>query len=76
MILSENNPQKSLYVLGANFIRIWKSNGSLEWRIMDAYDAMNHEVQISFSLFMLTLDWLFLIQVLEPTNGGKLKRCS
>ena len=75
MILFEDAPEMSLYVLGAKFISVWRQQDYAEWRVMDAYESISKDEGVSFGVFMLTLDWLFLIKLLEHTADGRLKKC-
>ena len=56
-------PQASLYVYGAYVLRALKDQKYL--RITDLFMEVKSKHEFSFSVFVLTLDWLFMIGALE-----------
>ena len=74
MILNKSQPSKSLYVVGAKVIQQIKSTDS-DFYAIDLFNALQEELNISFNQFLLTLDWLFLIGVIEHTDTGALRKC-
>lgn len=74
MILNKSQPDKSLYVLGAKIITFLKSYDDA-FQVTELFEVMKKQLEISFSRFVLAIDWLFIIDVIEPTNDGRLKKC-
>lgn len=75
MILNQdNNPQRQLYYLGARALEILISKGGVG-DFFDIYQELRVEEDISIKLFVLTLDWLYLLGAIE-SKEGTIKRCS
>lgn len=75
MIVSKNtHPNRQLYYLGAKTLDILSSKSELV-NFFDAYEKLKHEEDISVSLFVLTLDWLYLLGAIESENGW-IRKCS
>lgn len=74
MILNEAQPDKSLYVIGALLIESL-SEYIGDFHITELYEIQKEKLEISFSQFLLTIDWLFLTGAIAPTADGRLKKC-
>jgi len=75
MLLPDNiHPENSIYYNGAFVLRELqkKENQSL----LDLYQNVKQERNISFPVFILCLDWLFLLNVAELKNNDKVILCS
>jgi hypothetical protein len=76
MIVSKNtHPERDLYYLGAKTIEVMNSSGKDEWDYFDLFSDLNQKQKISVNLFSLVLDWLFILQVIQKGNNGRIKRC-
>lgn len=75
MIITERNPQKSLYFLGGKLLEILKTE-NLKYTLLDLYDYFKKYQNIEFKKFILILDWLYLINTIEITNDGYIIKCS
>lgn len=73
MILpTDTRTESSLYFLGAKVIKKLK-NAQISEPIsfIDLYDQVRQETPLSLKLFQLTLDWLYLLKIVElDSNGG------
>ena len=71
MLLPEYiSPEDSLYYNGAiilNYLREYKNIGFTK-----LYLKVNETKKISRSIFLLSLDWLFLLNLVEFDNNGDL----
>lgn len=68
------SPKNCLYHKGAQVIKILQNEGELH--VAELYEkAKNQDEKLSYSLFMLTLDWLFLVAMIEE-HDGMIKLCS
>jgi hypothetical protein len=75
MILGKDiHPQKNIYYLGAIVIEILKSINNEEGDFFFIYQQVNRKENISVSLFVLTLDWLFILGLVE-NKKGLIKKC-
>ena len=74
LILNEQRPDISLYYLGSKLIEFLShSNSSGQgFHLSELYKKFNEKNPISFNRFMLTLDWLFMLGVIEEIGEGKL----
>lgn len=73
MILpTDSNAENSLYFLGAKVIKQLKTvRNSTPISFIDLYDQVRRETPLSLKLFQLTLDWLYLLKLVDlDSNGG------
>jgi len=76
MIISKNtHPERDLYYLGAKTIEVLNSSEQEEWDYFDLFVALNQKKRISFNLFSLVLDWLFILNVIQQGKEGRIKKC-
>ena len=63
MILPDNiRPENSLYVTGAVVLSVLRKHRRIS--LNDLYEEVNKIQNISFNVFMLSLDWLYLINAI------------
>lgn len=75
MLLPDNiHPDNSVYYNGAFVLKELQSNQ--EQNILDLYQNVRKDRKISFSLFILCIDWLYLINVAKLNENGKIELCS
>jgi len=75
MIADQNtHPQRQLYYLGARIIEALNSGADTD-DIFGLYQTIKEKEDISVNLFNLTLDWLFLLNVIFIEDGA-IKKCS
>jgi hypothetical protein len=76
MIVSKNtHPERDLYYLGAATIEVLNSSEQEEWDYFDLFLALNQKKKITFNLFSLVLDWLFILNVIQQGSNGGIKKC-
>lgn len=74
MINDKNtNPQRDLYYLGGIVIDILHQTSENE-NFFDVFEKVRKREPISINLFSLTLDWLYLLGIVNFENG-RLKKC-
>lgn len=74
MLLPDNiHPELSIYYNGALVIEELKKNDNQS--IMDLYQNIKTKNEMSFSTFILCLDWLYLIDVTQIDERGNIKLC-
>ena len=66
------NPQRNIYYLGSLVLEILKDYKVIE--LLDLYEIVNKKEEINMQLFIFVLDWLFIIDAIEQTNG-KIELC-
>jgi hypothetical protein len=75
MLLPDNiHPENSIYYNGAFVIESLKKGTS--YQIFDLYQEVKSKKQMSFSVFILCLDWLYLIDVAKFNSIGEIELCS
>ena len=73
-MINDNNttPQRDLYYLGGVVIDILNKTNEDE-SFLDIFEKVLERERISMNLFSLTIDWLFLLDVINFKNGRLLK---
>jgi len=75
MIVSKDvSPERDVYYLGARIIDII----SVESEVIDFFDIykkINASDDVSMNLYALTLDWLYIVGVIDNSGNGNLKKC-
>ncbi len=74
IIAKEINPANSLYYVGSLIIKELSDSSTNSIDFMDIYQILHKTQQISLNIFTLSLDWLFLNNVVE-FKEGEIKRC-
>lgn len=75
MIVSQDNhPQRQLYYLGAKTLGMLRRKGGTS-DFFEAYQELKNAEDISIMLFILTLDWLYLLGVVKAEKGW-ITQCS
>lgn len=74
IVNQDNHPQRQLYYLGAKALEILNAKGGVI-DFFDIYQELKIKEDISIRLFVLTVDWLYLLGVIT-SDKGLIKRCS
>ena len=67
-------PDRQLYSLGAKLIMALQVFTDNFVDLLDAFEVMKAEGPISMNAFFLTLDWLFLLGLINY-DEGRIKKC-
>lgn len=70
---NETNPKRDLYYLGGVVINIL-DHASSDDTFFDIFEKIRERETISINLFSLTIDWLFLLDIVQFKNG-RLEKC-
>ena len=74
MLLPDNiHPELSIYYNSSLILNELKKTS--HQTIMDLYYTIREENGMSFSVFVLSLDWLYLIEAAQITEEGIVKKC-
>lgn len=74
MLLPDNiHPELSIYYNGSLILK--KLEKTSHQKILDLYYTIREENGMSFSVFVLSLDWLYLIEAAQITEEGIVKKC-
>lgn len=75
MLLPDNiHPENSIYYNGAFVIESLKQSQKI--KLLDLYQEVKAKQSMSFSIFILCLDWLYLIDVVRINNLDEIELCS
>ena len=75
MLLPDNiHPNNSIYYNGAFVIDSLKKD--ITYKMLDLYQEVKSKKQMSFSVFILCLDWLYLLEVARLNTKGEIELCS
>ena len=75
MLIPDNiHPERTIYFNGAVLLKEIQGTGALD--ILDLYVHANTIREMSMPLFMLCLDWLYLLNAIEMDEQGKVKLCT
>ena len=75
MLLPDNiHPENSIYYNGSIVLESLRATTSVS--PFDLYERVKQERNMTFSIFVLCLDWLYLIGVAQLNNDGKIELCS
>ncbi len=74
MLLPDNiHPELSIYYNGALVLRELKKEDHR--KILDLYNSLKLMCGMSFAVFLLCIDWLYLIQAAEIDEKGCVNLC-
>lgn len=74
MLLPDNiHPENSIYFNASLVLQILQEFGKLD--MLDLYQNVTKNKKMSFPVYILCLDWLYIINVAE-LNQGEVKLCS
>lgn len=74
MLLPDNiHPEFSVYYNGALVLEAL--NNQVDVKLIDLFYEVKKMQDISFSLFTLSLDWLYLIEAVQIDEKGIVKKC-
>jgi len=75
MLLPDNiHPELSVYYNGALILDMLQQGTELP--IMELYQQVRYRADMSFPTFVLSLDWLYLIDMAHVDEGGVVRLCS
>lgn len=74
MLLPDNiHPENSIYFNASLVLSALQEYGKLE--MLDLFQIINKNKKVSFPVYILCLDWLYIINVAE-LKKGEVKLCS
>lgn len=71
---SEKHPERNIYFIGAKQLEFLRSAKSKEHDINELYDKYNkkNRIKISFDYYLLGLDWLYLLGLIDANDDGNI----
>jgi hypothetical protein len=75
MLLPDNiHPENSVYYNGAFVLQSLIKGTS--YKMLDLYQEVRTSKQMSFAIFLLCLDWLYLLEVIKLNSKNEIELCS
>jgi len=75
MLLPDNiHPENSIYYNGAFVIQSLEKDKS--YKMLDLYQEVKTKKDMSFSVFILCLDWLYLLELTKFNSKDEIELCS
>jgi hypothetical protein len=71
----DTHPKRKLYYLGALLIERLNLEKSLNFDFFSLFQVLNKAEKVSINAYMLTLDWLFVLGLIETDESGLIKKC-
>jgi len=74
MLIPDNiHPENTIYYNGAFVLQSLQNKD--KQTILDLFQDVKKNYNLSFSIFILCLDWLFLLNIAELNNKGVVELC-
>jgi hypothetical protein len=75
MLLPEDiHPENTIYYNGAMVLKTLQKRNKQP--LLDLFQQVKQQQKMSFPIFILSLDWLYLIQVAILNQNGEVELCS
>lgn len=75
MLIPDNiHPEQTIYFNGAFVLEAIQENRVMD--LLDLYIKTKPKREMSMPVFLLCLDWLFLLDLVTVNNQGKVELCS
>ncbi len=75
MLIPDNiHPEQTIYFNGAFVLKSINENRVID--MLDLYIQTTSEREMSMPVFVLCLDWLFLLNLVKLNDHGKVELCS
>lgn len=74
MLLPDNiKPELTIYYNGAIILEELQIKN--KWDIIDLYQKVKQKNSMSFMTFMLSIDWLYLVEIAVMNKNGEIELC-
>jgi len=73
LINRDINPKREIYHIGALVLEILSDNPSSKMDFFEIYQHLNEKIKVSVNLFILTLDWLFILGLINKKRETIIK---
>ena len=74
IIGTDTNPKKQIYYISALILEELKTTPTINFDFFQIYFEIKNKEDISFNLFSLSLDWLFMLGAIKQ-NKNNLEKC-
>lgn len=73
MLLPDNiHPERTVYYNASLIIEVMSESNSRKFELIDLYDEIKNKNDISLPVFLLCLDWLYLLNVIKQLKTGEI----
>jgi hypothetical protein len=72
---TDTNPKNQVYYIGALVLDVLKKQQDVLFDFFDTFQRLNETHKISMGLYVLSLDWLFVINAIRNNKDGGLEKC-
>ena len=73
LLPNDIHPENTIYYNGALVLQVLQNSGKMD--LLELYEKVKSHSNMSFPLFILCLDWLYLIDA-AVLNSGEVELCS
>lgn len=71
MIINKDiHPEKDIYYIGALIIDILDNSSISKIEFFSILEILNSKTKVSSNIFLLALDWLFILGIIDINNKG------
>jgi hypothetical protein len=75
MLIPDNiHPEQTIYFNGAFVLEVLQNKGSMQ--LLDLYEMTIAERKMGMAVFVLCLDWLYLLNLITLDENGTVGLCS
>ena len=75
MLIPDNiHPEQTIYFNGAFVLKVMQKHRGMD--MLDLYIHAKAEREMSMPVFVLCLDWLFLLDIIAIDANGRVELCS
>ncbi|VVH61356.1 hypothetical protein BSPWISOX_1549 [uncultured Gammaproteobacteria bacterium] len=74
IIDKDTNPTRDVYYLGSELLAVLEQQSAKKVDFFVAFDLLKKQTNISMSLYILTIDWLFLLGSVRSYDGA-IEKC-
>lgn len=78
MIINKDiKPTRNIYFLGAVLLEVLKNEKFSAINTLDLYKNFERKLgyELSFEYYLLSLDWLYMLSLIESDENGDIKKC-
>ena len=73
IISADRNPKRQAYYIGALILDMMKNSEDID--LIESFREIRKDLDIPLKLYLLSLDWLFMLGLIDQKNG-RISRCS
>lgn len=76
MLFPENrNPEDTVYYVGGVILKVMRDIGTTKYDFFELFKTVNEVHETRMLMFLMSLDWLFIIGIAKKATGGDVEIC-